>query len=293
MYLYLRATRSLLHHNTREWAEALEEASSLARHPELVTLTRIIALHVIGLAQVRRGADDGGALDEALVLAERTGELMRLGPVRAARAEAAWLAGDAPRAVGEARAVLDDALRRRQRWLAGELALLLARAGERDLPEEGLAEPFALQIRGEWRRAAEIWRERGCPLEEARALADGDEEAVRQAWTIFDRLGARPDAAMATRRLREFGAHQVPRGPRASTRANPALLTEREIEVLALLAKGVSNRDIAAQLYLSPKTVGHHVSSILGKLDVTSRAEAGEAAIRLAILPDGKSRTQR
>ncbi len=284
MWLYLRATRALLHLHLGEWANALDEASTLARHPTLTSVTRIIALHVIGLARARLGMDDAGILDEALVLAERTGELMRLGPVRAARAEAAWLAGDAPRAVAEARAVLDDALRRRQRWLAGEIALLLARVGERDLPEDGLAEPFALQIQGEWRRAAELWRERGCPLEEARALVDGDEEAMRHAWAIFDRLGARPDAAMAIQRLRDLGARQLPRGPRAATRANPALLTEREIEVLALIARGATNREIAAQLFLSPKTVSHHVSSILDKLGVSTRAGAAEAAGKLALL---------
>jgi DNA-binding CsgD family transcriptional regulator len=284
MRLYLKATRALLHLHLGEWADALDEASTLARHPTLIAVTRIIALHVIGLVQVRQGIGDAGALDEALVLAERTGELMRLGPVRAARAEAAWLAGDAPRAVAEARAVFDEALRRRQRWLAGELALILSRAGDRDLPQEGLAEPFVLQIRGEWQQAAEVWRERGCPLEEARALADGDEEAVRRAWAIFDRLGARPDAAIAIRRLRDLGVRQVPRGPRPATRANAALLTEREVEVLALLAEGASNREIADRLFLSAKTVGHHVSAILSKLDVPSRAEAAATATKLGLL---------
>ncbi|HKG25750.1 MAG TPA: AAA family ATPase, partial [Thermomicrobiales bacterium] len=86
MRLYLKATRALLHLHLGEWADALDEASTLARHPTLIAVTRIIALHVIGLVQVRQGVGDAGALDEALVLAERTGELMRLGPVRAARA---------------------------------------------------------------------------------------------------------------------------------------------------------------------------------------------------------------
>jgi DNA-binding CsgD family transcriptional regulator len=289
MRIFLRASRALLYLRRGEWDAAQEEAAAVAGHPASITVTRIVALSVIGLVRVRRGEDDAGVLDEVLGLAERTGELFRLGLVRAARAEAAWLDGDAPRAVAEARAVLDDALRRRHRWLVGELALTLFRVGERDTPEHDLPEPFALQIRGEWRRAAQLWRARGCPLEEARALADGDEDAVRQAWAIFDRLGARPDAAMATQRLRALGARQLPRGPRPTTRANPALLTERELEVLSLIVQGASNREIAARLFLSPKTVGHHVSSILGKLDVATRADAAEAATRLNLLPGGAS----
>ena len=185
--------------------------------------------------------------------------------------------------------MLDDALRRRHPWLVGELALTLFGSGNARCRMRGLAEPFALQIRGEWRRAAELWHERQCPLEEARALVDGDEAALRQAWVIFDRLGARPDAALATRRLRDLGARQLPRGPRSATRANPALLTERELEVLELLTEGASNREIAARLFLSPKTVGHHVSSILGKLDVPTRADAAAMAVKLELLQNRSS----
>jgi rhodanese-related sulfurtransferase len=87
-------------------------------------------------------------------------------------------------------------LRRRNRWLAGPLALTLHRAEERNLPADGLAEPFALQVRGDWQAAAAFWQRLSCPFEEARALADGDEAAIRQTWATFDQLGARFDAAM-------------------------------------------------------------------------------------------------
>jgi DNA-binding NarL/FixJ family response regulator len=69
-----------------------------------------------------------------------------------------------------------------------------------------------------------------------------------------------------------------------SLRVLPALLTEREIEVLSLIARGASNREIAAQLFLSPKTVSHHVSAILDKLDVPTRADAANAAVKLALV---------
>ena len=60
----------------------------------------------------------------------------------------------------------------------------------------------------------------------------------------------------------------MPRGHRAATRANPANLTPRELEVLALLADGLHNAEIADRLFLSEKTVAHHVSAILRKLGV-------------------------
>jgi DNA-binding NarL/FixJ family response regulator len=97
-------------------------------------------------------------------------------------------------------------------------------------------------------------------------------------------LGARPAAATVARRLRDLGERGLPRGPRPKTRANPAGLTARELEVLQLLTEGMRNAQIAARLVLSEKTVDHHVSAILRKLEVRSRAEATAEATRLGLL---------
>ena len=75
----------------------------------------------------------------------------------------------------------------------------------------------------------------------------------------------------------------LPRGPRATTRENPAGLTAREVEVLELVGEGLRNADIAERLFLSEKTVGHHVSAILRKLGVRTRGEASAEARRLGI----------
>jgi len=97
-------------------------------------------------------------------------------------------------------------------------------------------------------------------------------------------LGAGPLTAIVRQRLRMAGARGIPRGPRASTRANPAGLTSREVQVLALLVRGHTNSELANRLHLSTKTVEHHISSILEKLEVHSRTEAVAAAFGLGIV---------
>jgi DNA-binding NarL/FixJ family response regulator len=86
------------------------------------------------------------------------------------------------------------------------------------------------------------------------------------------------------RRLRELGERAVPRGPRPKTKSNAAWLTSRELDVLPLLAEGLRSAEIADRLVISPRTVDHHVSSILRKLNVRTRGQAGAAAARLGLI---------
>jgi DNA-binding NarL/FixJ family response regulator len=119
----------------------------------------------------------------------------------------------------------------------------------------------------------------GCPYEAAMALLDLEEEGpLREAHETLERLGARPLADRVGRRLREKGARGLARRPRARTRSNPAGLTERELQVLALVAEGLRNAEIAERLFVSPKTIDHHVSALLGKLGARSRSEAAAKA---------------
>jgi len=114
-------------------------------------------------------------------------------------------------------------------------------------------------------------------------MDETDEDDLRSALDGFQRLGARPAAAIATRRLRERGVRKLPRGPRPYTASNPERLTRRESEVLTLVRRGDSNAEIAARLFLSEKTVHHHVSAILRKLGVSSRTQAVSEAARRGI----------
>lgn len=278
--LYLLAWRARLELDQGRWEEASDAAAAVLGIPCTSITPRIFALVVLGLVRARRG-DPGqwAPLEEAWALAAPTGELPRLAPVAAARAEAAWLEGNR-RAVAEATEdTLPLALERRWGWLAGELADWRRRAGLDGAIPADSAEPYTLQLAGQWARAAECWRELGCPYEAALALADADqEEPLRRALEALQRLGARPAADVVARRLRELGVRRLPRRPRRATAANPAGLTARELEVLWLLGADLRNADIAARLHIADKTVDHHVSAILAKLGVGSRREVARVA---------------
>ena len=107
---------------------------------------------------------------------------------------------------------------------------------------------------------------------------------MRQALSELQGLGACTTAGIVARQLRELGARDLPRGPRPTSRANAACLTTREMEVLELVAAGLTNPEIAASLYISRKTAEHHVSNILIKLGATTRTEAAAAAVRRGLV---------
>jgi DNA-binding NarL/FixJ family response regulator len=91
----------------------------------------------------------------------------------------------------------------------------------------------------------------------------------------------------AMRRLRALGVRDLPplrRGPRTTTRANPAGLTQREGEVLVLVAAGLRNAEIANRLFMTAKTVSNHLTAIYAKLGVATRIEAAQAASQLGIV---------
>jgi len=283
--LYLLAFRARLEFDQGRWSHATDTAAAVLRVPRSSTRPRIESLVVVARVRARRGDPDvWPLLDEAWELAEPTNELPRLGPVAVARAEAAWLEGDRD-AVDEASAgALELACERQAPWLVGELAVWRRHAGlDAEIVAEA-AEPFALQLTGHPVEAAALWRQLGCPYEAALALADDDRDSVvRRALGELQTLGARPAAAIVARRLRERGARGLPRGPRPSTRENPGGLTARELEVLALVADGWRNAQIAERLVVSERTVEHHVSAILRKLGARTRGEAVAEAARLGL----------
>jgi DNA-binding CsgD family transcriptional regulator len=284
---YMGAWQARASFEQGNWDDAAQEATRVLERHRLPAAAKIPALVVLGWVRVRRG-DPGSAalLDEARTLALATGELQRIVPVAAVRAEAAWLRGNQEQCLAEARVGYDLALTHTYPWKLGELSLWMWRAGGLTSPSGSIARPFARQIAGDWQGAAALWAQIGYPYEQAMALADGDVESMRKALALFEGLGAQPALAMVRRRLRQHGIAGIPRGPRPSTRTNQAGLTIRQLEVLRLMVEGLSNAEIASRLYTSPKTVEHHVSAVLAKLEVHSRAQAIGAARHLELIPN-------
>jgi DNA-binding CsgD family transcriptional regulator/tetratricopeptide (TPR) repeat protein len=284
--LYLLAHRARSELDRGRWEDAAASAATVVRVPRASTMPRTIAQVVLGLVRARRGDPGQSApLKEAWALSESTDESLRFGPAAAARAEAAWLEGRHEGIDGVTLAAFELAKRERLPWLIGELASWRWRAGIEEPPPDNAAEPYAVQIAGDWERAAQLWTDLGCPYEAALALADAEEEELlRRALDELQHLGARPAAAIVARRLRARGATGLPRGPRPTTEVNPVGLTTREMEVLALVAQGLRNAEIAERLVLAEKTVDHHVSAILRKLDVRTRGQASAEAIHLGLI---------
>jgi DNA-binding CsgD family transcriptional regulator/tetratricopeptide (TPR) repeat protein len=284
-------TRHTLGHRARlrllrgDWRAARADADQALTGPEQPGAALVPALAVRGLIRVRRGESGGrDDLELAAARAHRTGEAQFVAPASAALAELYWLIGRPDRAAAEAKRGLEVIERAGNMWWLGELAFWLWRCGGLSEAPRNTARPFRLLIDGDWPGAAEEWAARGCPYPRAEALACGDGEAIAEAVRIFDGFGAAVAARRARAELRDLGL-PVPRGPRASTAADPIGLTARQAEVLRLLADGLSNAQIAARLTLSAKTVDHHVSAVLAKLGVRNRGQAAAAARNRGIAP--------
>jgi DNA-binding CsgD family transcriptional regulator/tetratricopeptide (TPR) repeat protein len=281
--LYSLATRARLHVARGRWDDAVADAEEVLAQAEGPAVARIPALTCLGLVEGRRGqarADD--LLAEAGAMAGPTGELQRLRPVACAVAELAWLRGDGAATDEATREPYALALAIGNVWDVGELASWRWRAGLLDdVPE--CVEPYRLLLAGEPLAAADCWRAIGDRYQAALCLAESDDsDALVEALAIAEELGAEALAPRLRRRLRELGL-SVPRGPRPTTRANPVGLTSRQLEILALVGTGATNAEIARMLFLTPKTVEHHVGAAMAKLAVTTRAAAVARAHELGL----------
>jgi DNA-binding CsgD family transcriptional regulator/tetratricopeptide (TPR) repeat protein len=288
---YLQGHRSRVRLAQGDWEGAEEDTTAILSVPWEDTTNRTPALLVLGQVRARRG-DPGAqaALDEAHAVALaatvlRAGVAENFVSIAAARAEWRWLQGDREGCVSEANVGLQQALKHPHPWYIGDAAIWLWRCGALHEAPPNTFAPYARQIAGDWRAAADAWEQLGCPYEQALALLDGDEAAQREALDIFERLGAAPAAEIARKRLRAAGVRGLPRGPRPSTQANSVGLTPRQFEILLLLAEGLHNSEIADRLSTTPKTVEHHVSAVLAKLQARSRSEAVSLAHQLGIIP--------
>ena len=277
---YITAERARFGFECGRWSQAERDARWVLSQPEEPGITRMPAFAALARVQVRRGDPDAEAtIEQGLQLVEPTGELQRIAPVAIARSELAWLRGDVggiEEPIAEAHQLAMEA---QQPWITDELAFWKWRAAGIVEALEGSETPYAMQMSGRWREAADAWAEIGCSYEQATALMDSSDAAdLLEALALLDDLGAAPASSKVRRTLRRMGVQGVPRGPRRQTRSHPAGLTPRQVEVLELVAEGLTNAEIAGRLFVSPKTVDHHVSALLTKLEVATRQEAATIA---------------
>jgi len=165
-----------------------------------------------------------------------------------------------------------------------EFAFWMKKAGRHFVSGNEIGEVYDTSSAAKALIAASFWEKTGCPYEQALVLFEGKEDDKRKALKIIQDLDANAVYEKMKQEMRNSGIKNIPRGIRKSTRSNAAFLTYREMDVLRLLKEDMQNKEIAAQLYISVKTVDHHISSILFKLNASSRSKAVSEAIRAGIL---------
>jgi len=264
---YMLHVKARLKLETGCWKEAGHIADILLKNENQSSIVRIGALAVAATLKIRRGDPDAlPLLQEAKTRAFEARELQRILPAMAALLEYEWIKGET--------FIEDEALDRTIEMIglsknareSSEFAFWLDKARGRSLPMES------------------PWRWDHCPYEQALTLFEGDDDDKRRAIGIIQGLGALAVYEKMKQEMRLSGIKSIPRGIRKTTQGNPALLTDRELDVLNCLYKGLQNKEIAGRLFISAKTVDHHISAILYKLEAKSRVKAVQEAVRMGII---------
>jgi len=282
-YLYVFKSRMLV--DTGYPGEALAVVNELLKNENQPPIIKIGALVVAATVRMRRGEMDVlPLLLEAKEKAFETREPQRILPVLVACLEYEWLSGQRfvdDESIDYTIALIENSGNVYDR---SQFAFWLCRARGQKIQLKECFEGFHVENEENALKASALWKQLGCPYEQAHTLFFGTEADKKMAIDIFDKLGASAICEKLKFEMRASGIKSIPRGIRKSTKANPANLTDREMGILQLLKDGLQNKEIAARLFISPKTVDHHLSSIFFKLDVNSRTKAVQEASRLEII---------
>lgn len=277
--LYLSGRLALLRMEQGRLQDAITLARAVTEREKLTLVVRLPALLVQARAAMRLGAPEAPRLmEQAYADAMATDELQHIVPARLSLIEHAWLSGNTCLAREHLDALFELADGDRHPWNIGERAIWAHRIGMKVIGVDtaSLPEPFRLELAGEHELVSEAWRALGMPYAAALVrLQTEDMDMLAQAVHQLQALGAEAGASYARRRASELGmTRRLPRPRRGSysaARDHPLGLTRREQDVLRLMVKGCSNREISEELGRSPRTVEHHVSAVLAKLNAQNR----------------------
>ena len=276
---YLSGRQALLRLEQGRLKDAVTIARGVLARGGLTLLMRLPALQVLARAEMRMGAAEAARLTEqAYGDALATDELQHVVPARLTLIEQAWLAGRLAPGEEHLDAILALSADERHFWNLGERAVWAKRYGRVPAPawHNDLPEPFRCELEGDLDGAAQAWEALSMPYAAAMVRLQSDDPAMLGAAVqAFEAMGASAASAAGRRRAAELGhTRALPKARRGSYKAardHPLGLTRREQDVLALIAKGYSNREISEALARSPRTVEHHVSSVLAKLNAPNR----------------------
>ena len=285
--LYMLSWKARMNLETGNWKEAGSIAENLVKTVNILSIIKVGALTVSSILKMRKGDPDPDILPcllEAKEKAFETMELHRILPVATAFLEYEWITGTRCIDTAEINMAIDMIRRTKKDFSRSKYYYWLSKAREEYLPFGEKNKDNELGISVATDQDAKYWEKTGCPYEQALALFEGNDDDKRKAIAMVNDLGADAVYEKLKQEMRSSGIKSIPRGVRKTTRENPSLLTDRELDVLALLKEGMQNKEIAARLYISAKTVDHHISSILLKLDINSRSKAVAEAVRLGIL---------
>lgn len=281
---YMSSLKAKLDIETGNWIEAWNLADDIIKDDNQAAIIKITALIVLAKIMMRRGEDSLSLLLDAKKLSFETMELQNIIPSMVGLLEYEWLTGKTiieTNDIERTFALMQHAGTDSEK---NEFAFWMKKAGRNFTRLKEIAEAYDTSSAAKALKAAAFWEKTGCPYGQALVLFEANDDDKRKAISMVQDMGAIAVYEKMKQEMRNLGIKNIPRGIRNSTRSNAAFLTTREMDILQLLKEQLQNREIAAQLYISAKTVDHHISSILFKLDANSRSKAVTEAVRRGII---------
>ncbi len=291
---YMQSCMARLKLETGYWQDACCIAEALLKNEGQPPINKINLLTVTAAVKMRTGGKDAQPLlKQAQAMAMEAFELQRMLPVACALFEYEWLTGIPVIETSELNSIITLIGQHGNAWEGNEFAFWLQKARQQQLPVAPKMAGAVLDSNAGITETAHLWRSPGCPYNHAMAIFEEEgEDGKRAAISIMQKLGAGAVCEKLKQDMRTAGIKKIPRGMRKSTGENIALLTGREVDVLQLLQEGLQNKEIASRLYISAKTVDHHITSLLFKLDAKTRIQAVRNALKLNIIQPQVSEKQ-